>query len=363
MKNAQGALAFPRFRLSQKTVAAFFAAAALAQVAALTPETVYAQSPAPTTNGETTNSSTSTGGLSAPAQTIAVPTNPSQQGNLNGNSKSASNTNMIGMALNGGMAAAWFGMSFGPSGPCSSPGNGVMMCMFSAMSLAQLASDLGGQTGSNGSAAASQYQGNPYGSGGGGTNGGTTTPPVSPGINNGQGPNGPGLNSGTPATGAFGPTQKAAADKLAAQLAAAGYTVSPNGTSITTPQGQTVPTSSLGSNAGLNALGFSDDQIAAATAAGAKAADKLKKDLGLDDGGGGGGGGGGSGGNTRSTASASGPNFSSLFGKDKKAVGPKSMAGMTKQLANDRIGAAGDDIFQMISRQYIKRDQGNEFLK
>jgi hypothetical protein len=48
------------------------------------------------------------------------------------------------------------------------------------------------------------------------------------------------------------------------------------------------------------------------------------------------------------------------FGKNRPK--PK-LSGLTKKLGDDTIGVSGDDIFEMVTRRYKARDQGNHFLK
>lgn len=334
--------------LSAALVCAVFASSAMAETSSSLNGDANAANP----NG------TSGPRLAAPAS--------SQPANLNDNAKQASSTNATGMIANAGMAGVWFAASFGPSGPCSR----WEMCAFSALSLAQVAMMGGTKSGSDRSAAASQYN---WDTGGLGDPAGAPSPdapggsPLSPGL-----PDAPGLSGrGAAALGAPGgvltPEQERKLASLSKSLGAAGYSVAPDGKSLTLPSGKTVPSSAFASDSGLRGLGLSDAQIAEAREVAAKGAAQIKKDLkNYEDGSAGGGGGGfagmkpfGGGGRAGGLGA-----YGQLFQQGKKRdLSARSASGMTRQLAGDKIGAAGDDIFQMISRQYKQRDKENEFIK
>lgn len=162
--------------------------------------------------------------------------------------------------------------------------------------------------------------------------------------------------------GAVTPAQLAAFDKARGALAAAGVRVSKDGKTVTTRDGKTVPTAAFGSASGMQALGMSAEQIAVVEQAKAKGASAAKQSLmamTLDDSGGGGRGGTGK----AAGGGRGGGGITFNMPGNKKDLSARSAAGMTRQLDRDRIGVAGDNIFQMVSRQYQKRDNENEFMK
>lgn len=158
---------------------------------------------------------------------------------------------------------------------------------------------------------------------------------------------------------------------VVAQMQQAGVTVSPDGSTITTPDGKSVPTSALGSAAAMSAAGFSDAQIESANTALEKAKQaaepKLKALARLIEDGGGGGAAGARRGAVPSGEGSSGvyDPFKGLFGSDKTRKSAKEpvVSGMSKRLGSDNIGVAGDNIFEMVTRRYQARDKAASFLK
>lgn len=146
-----------------------------------------------------------------------------------------------------------------------------------------------------------------------------------------------------------------------AELAKLGYSLSADGSQLTTPNGKTMATGSFGTSAGMSAAGFSEGQIRDAQAKIADAQAKISAKLkGVIDGGGDGGGGGG--GNGLGGSHGGGGNLVYHIGGVRKKVDP-NVSGMTKNFGGDKIGVAGDDIFEMITRRYKVNDQANTFFK
>jgi hypothetical protein len=162
----------------------------------------------------------------------------------------------------------------------------------------------------------------------------------------------------TPVVGSTAGEASQLANGALATLAAQGVTLNPDG-SVTLADGTTVPASAAGDTAAQSAAGFSAAQIAAGQAsladAQAQAKAKSKSILAsLSADGGGGAGRGGSG----------GASVAIDFGKLKKAARAKpSLAGMSKNLGGDKIGVAGDNIFEMVTRRYKARDADNNFFR
>lgn len=148
---------------------------------------------------------------------------------------------------------------------------------------------------------------------------------------------------------------------LEAQLKEAGYVMSADGSTLSTPNG-TVSTAAIASG---KAPGFEmtddvksamDDIAADATA---KASGNRVVPVGLQDGGGGGGGGGGF---------AQADDSSSKFDMNKYLRGlknrdPSSVSGLSKKLGDDNIGIKSDNIFEMVSRQYKRKESQSAFIK
>jgi hypothetical protein len=152
--------------------------------------------------------------------------------------------------------------------------------------------------------------------------------------------------------------------KLANNLKAAGVSISPDGKTVNLPGGKTVPTSSFGSDSAMKSAGISDADLSAARSLATKTQSqltaKLVSKMDADGAGGGGGGGYGSGGSGRDGKG----NFDlKMPGMNVKKDRGANVSGMSKALGNDRIGVAGDNIFEMINRRYKSRDDANAFLK
>lgn len=292
-----------------------------------------------------------------PPPTFTLPAGGSNSGGASQAGGSAGATQLLGAGINVGFGGYM-------ATQCKS---NPMACMIAAQSLAQALSMFGNSSGSKkagdamagvGTGGAPTY-GTPSGSdlsglysnnGGAGTDGG-----------GGVGGNG---NGGGPTPTNVG-SQLAA---LRADLAKMGTTLSPDGKTISLPDGRQVATGTGSSAGDLSAAGFSQSEIdaglAAAKAAQSKFADKIQamKVAGSGEGGGGGGGGGGSAGGS---GSSGGPDYAAMMrkmnGGDARKKG--SVAGMSKKLGADNIGVAGDDIFEMITRRYKARDSSNAFFK
>lgn len=200
------------------------------------------------------------------------------------------------------------------------------------------------------------YPGGDYGNGAGENNGGGAG--GASGLGNNYGPGG-----GLPAQ----VQQDLQAAKAA--LASSGASMTADGKGVKLPNGKTVPLSSLGSADGMRSAGFLDSEIGAAQdalkKAQAAAMAKYKNANALAAGGGGGGGGGGAAG--RHGSGAGGDEvvyqFQGKFPWEKDKQGGTSISGMSKRLGDDKIGVAGDNIFEMISRRYKARDAAQTFLK
>jgi hypothetical protein len=147
-----------------------------------------------------------------------------------------------------------------------------------------------------------------------------------------------------------------------AELAKLGYSLSDDNTKMTLPNGKTIPTGSFATSSGMSAAGFSEGQIQDALGKMAEVQGKIAAKLksGVLDGGGEGGGGGGAGSLTNSSG---GSGSSYVFRMGGKKAGAPNVSGMTKNFGDAKIGVAGDDIFEMITRRYKSQDQGNGFFK
>jgi hypothetical protein len=152
--------------------------------------------------------------------------------------------------------------------------------------------------------------------------------------------------------------------KLANNLKAAGVSISPDGKTVNLPGGKSIPTSMFGSEASMKAAGVSDADLSAAKALAAKTQASLSAKLGkameaADVGGGGGGGYGAGSGRDRGDGNIN----LKMPGMNAPKDRGTNVSGMSKTFGSDRIGVAGDDIFQMINRRYKSRDEANAFLK
>jgi hypothetical protein len=164
-----------------------------------------------------------------------------------------------------------------------------------------------------------------------------------------------------------GTSVMADAKKIMADMSEKGYKVSPDGSTVTFPDGRSIASSAITDEGALASAGFSESDIqsgrAAMAAALAKANDKMRAVQMTAEGGGGGGGGSG-----RSVADdgsggrgkGHGGNFN--FGQKKDPKKP-NLSGMSKNFGSDKIGVAGDDIFEMITRRYKARDAADNFIR
>lgn len=158
---------------------------------------------------------------------------------------------------------------------------------------------------------------------------------------------------------------------LITKLAANGFKLDPKKLTLTTPKGTVIKAKDTANSQAMMAAGVpasvATTSMAKVNQAIKEAQDKMAKegkpngDGGLDEGGGAGGGGatqvvisdGGAG-----NAGAGGAGASKLGG-DKPA--DSSVAGMTKDFNGEKIGVAGDDIFQMMHRSYLKNEKAGSF--
>jgi len=216
--------------------------------------------------------------------------------------------------------------------------------------------------------------------GSGGTGGGTDpwgnpiNPDGSPGGTGGGAGTG-GTGPGTAGTGGGLPPgttpQTIARDvaRLRSELEKSGVKMSPDGKTMTTPDGRKFDLSKAGSGSESDslAMGLTAAEAAQASAMGkqfaAKQAEKFKQMSQLAGSGGGGGGRG-----LASDGGAGDGGYGAGFdpwGRDprnRNRAKPK-LSGLTKKLGDDTIGVSGDDIFEMVTRRYKARDQENHFLK
>ena len=146
-----------------------------------------------------------------------------------------------------------------------------------------------------------------------------------------------------------------------AELAKLGYSLSADNSKLKLPNGKTIPTGSFGTAGGMSAAGFSEGQISDALAKMSEVQGKISAKLktGVLEGGGEGGGGGGG---LAGSRGGGGGSYVFRMGGAKKKTDP-SVSGMTKNFGGDKIGVAGDDIFEMITRRYKTHDQANSFFK
>lgn len=144
------------------------------------------------------------------------------------------------------------------------------------------------------------------------------------------------------------------------ELKKMGYELSADGAQLTLPNGKTIPSASFATDAGMSAAGFSEAQISDAKVklaeAQAKVSSKLKSLEGGSEGGGGGSG--------LKTGGGLGSSMVYHFGSSrKKDRSAPNLSGMSKNFGNDKIGVAGDNIFEMITRRYKSQDDSNLFFK
>ena len=140
-----------------------------------------------------------------------------------------------------------------------------------------------------------------------------------------------------------------------------GFGIDGNGT-VTSPDGTKIPASAFSNPSGLSGFGLSDSLVEDVKKAQSTAAAALK-DVKLGSGEAGGGG-------SKSSAFANGMDefdpskyAYKAGGKDsgKKPKGSQ-FAGFSRNLAGDRIGVAGDNIFQMVHRRYQAKNRSKYFL-
>ncbi len=186
-----------------------------------------------------------------------------------------------------------------------------------------------------------------------------------------------GVNNGTTVGGVDTNSRgvDAQLEQIRAELGKKGVEVSPDGKTISLPDGKTVPfDASSVTPEGMASNGFTADQISAAQSALAEAqekaakyaassagSDKAKLGGGLegDLGGGAGGGSVGSGGYT-------GGSFASKTYVVRRGAstgkGAANLSGMTKNFGTDKIGVSADHIFEMVSRRYKAKEASNTFI-
>lgn len=147
-------------------------------------------------------------------------------------------------------------------------------------------------------------------------------------------------------------------------LAENGFSLDDNG-NLSGPGGN-IPSSALANPSSLSDFGLSSDDIEGAKKALgiAKDAASKYKDIALKSGGGGGG---GSDGKSAPLPPLDFPEMGDFALKDhsnslKKQVKGNRYAGFSRSLAGDRIGVAGDDIFNMVQRRYRAKKKARYFL-
>ncbi len=288
--------------------------------------------------------------------------------------RSTSNTQLIGAAVNIAAAGMYMGVCMKPY--CA----GCWACPLVGLAGAA-ASLLGNASGQSGSAGMQMSNYDPYYDSSTGSTGGTTDPwgnPINPDGTNGPGGTGGSGGTGPAITGGGGglppgtTPQTIARDvaRLRTELEKSGVKLSPDGKSMTTPDGRKFDLSKAGSGSESDMLAMGMTAAEAAQAANmgkqfaAKQAEKFKQMSQLAGAGGGGGG--------RGLASDGGAGGEGGYGagfdpwgrdpRNRNRVKPK-ISGLTKKLGNDTIGVSGDDIFEMVTRRYKARDQENHFLK
>lgn len=155
--------------------------------------------------------------------------------------------------------------------------------------------------------------------------------------------------------------------KLGQQLKGLGIAVSPDGSTVTLPDGRKIAAASMNSDAGMKAAGFSDDdissarralgEVAAATAEYAKKANSLMA--------GSGGGGGGGSGEVSSGGGGGGANgFAFNMPRMPAEKAPLKLNNLKLGSGDDVRGAATNDIWAMVNEQYkFQEAERNAFLK
>lgn len=318
-------------------------------------------------------------GLCAQAQSFTQPTPtpaqqqqpqyivPGQGGNAAEAGRSSSTMQYVTAGVNGA-AAVYYGSKCSPYSAWN--------CFFSAMAGVGAIQSLQSARGSN--AAGMQLSGfdpSLYGGGIPGGTGGQGTGGVGDvgvgGVGSEGGSGGTGTTSTGGGTGLSSTIPQAVARDLAqarSALEKSGVKFSPDGRSMTTPDGRTFDlTKSANSEQDLMNLGFSPSEAAAAMADSRAVAKKLNEkfkqmsQLAMSGSGGGGGRG------IAAEGGGGGDPFAGFdpYGRDRNARNRKKaqVSGLTKKLGSDTIGVAGDDIFEMVTRRYKARDEKNDFLK
>lgn len=264
-----------------------------------------------------------------------------------------------------GMSVAMGGMFASQCGKANK-----MACAMAAMSFAQAASTLGTSSGArnSGNAMSTNLGTNPWQNTADGTSNPTvegTCPTCAPGTSPGDNAN-PNISGSSNKNDGSNKLQSQIVkdfNALGAKLTANGVKLSADKKSAILPGGKKVEFSSMGNADGMKSNGFSDAEVQAAQAlikaAQAKAQSQIKAIAMTAEGAGGGGGGGFNHGGGADKL-GSGFNFK-MPGEEKKRGA--NVSGMSKTLGTDRIGVAGDDIFEMVKRRYKARDSQNEFIK
>lgn len=304
---------------------------------------------------ESGNTTTTSGGTTSgpSAQTSYVM--PSGGGNASSSGSNTSKKQDMGAMMN--IAA---GMMYGGICATCETGSGCWACPMIPLAM-MAASGMGSASGKSGSAGADMAGFDPSAVGGGaGMDGRTEIDPLT-----GQ----PVANG----TGGRLPPGSTAITKglqdLKNQLTKVGVKISPDGKTMTTPDGRKFDMSNgggSGSKEDLMAMGMTASEADAALAASGKFAkdyaSKFAQMKQLDGAGGGGG---------RSTASdvAGGAGGGDAFGgwdrdaRNRNARNKNKISGLTKKFGDDTIGVSGDNIFEMVTRRYKARDEKNDFLK
>ncbi len=288
--------------------------------------------------------------------------------------RSTSNAQLIGAAINIGAAGMYMTICSSSAAACS----GCWACPLVGLAGAA-ASLLGGASGQSGSAGMQMSAYDPYYDTSTGSTGGGTDPwgnPLNPDGSGGNGPGGTGGTNGPAIAGSGGglppgtTPQTIARDvaRIRTELEKSGVKMSPDGKTMTTPDGRKYDLSKAGSGSesDMIAMGMTAEEAAKANAVGkqfaAKQAEKFKQMSQLAGAGGGGGRGlasdAGAGGGEGAYGGGSDP-----WGRDarnRNRAKPK-ISGLTKKLGSDTIGVSGDDIFEMVTRRYKARDQENQF--
>lgn len=307
----------------------------------------------------------------APTQQSNTPqyVTPGTGGNAAQSGRDTSNAQLIGAAVNIGAAVMY--MKICTQAYCS----GCWACPL--VGLASAASGLlNSASGQSGNAGMEMSGYNPmmYDPSLGGTGGNGQDPwgntigqdgSNTDGNGSGIGTNGtvPGLPPGTT-------SQTIARDiaRIRSELDKSGVKMSPDGKTMTTPDGRSFDLSKGGGGSmqDLMAMGLSQSEAASAMAAGknyAKKMDEKFKQMAQLPGSGGG----GSGGRAVAAEGGGGDPFAGFdpFARERAARnrGKTKVSGLTKKLGSDTIGVAGDDIFEMVTRRYKARDEQNAFLK